>query len=71
MMMHGCNEEGAPDDVIRLGRVILENLLGSTRLAQLALAEVETLARQLAHTSDLMRVLERCLDSWSQPEAGR
>ena len=68
MMMHGCQEQDGPDDVIGLGRVILENLLGSPRLAQLALDEVETLARQLAHTTDLLHVLERCLDSWSQPE---
>ena len=64
MMMHGCHEEGPPSYVVELGRVILENLLGSPRLAQLALTEIELLSRQLAHTSDLMKVLERCLDSW-------
>ena len=64
MMMHGCHEEGPPRYVVELGRVILENLLGSPRLVQLALAEIELLSRQLAHTSDLMKVLERCLDSW-------
>jgi hypothetical protein len=64
MMMHGCHEEGPPTYVMDLGRVILENLLGSPRLAQLALAEVDLLARQLAHTADLRAVLERCLDTW-------
>jgi hypothetical protein len=64
MMMHGCQEDGPPAYVMDLGRVILENLLGSPRLAQLALAEVELLSRQLARTADLRAVLERCLDMW-------
>jgi hypothetical protein len=68
MMMHGCQEDGAAQDVMALGRVIMENLLGSAKLAQLALSEIETLARQLAHTSDLKQVLERCLSSWSEAE---
>ena len=70
MMMHGCHEQHAAPEILELGRVILENLLGSPKLAQLALAEIETLSRQLAHTTDLMHVLERCLESWSEPEEG-
>ena len=70
MMMHGCQEQHAAPEVLELGRVILENLLGSPKLAQLALAEIETLSKQLAHTTDLMHVLERCLESWSEPGAG-
>ena len=64
MMLHGCNEHDSAQQVIALGRVVLENLLGSPRFAQLALAEIELLSRQLGHTSDLEKVLQRCLDSW-------
>ena len=64
MMLHGCNEHDSAQQVIALGRVVLENLLGSPRFAQLALAEIELLSRQLGHTSDLKQVLQRCLESW-------
>lgn len=69
MMMHGCQEGDAPGQVMGLGRVILENLFGSPKLAQLALAEIELLSRQLVHASDLLKVLERCLSSWSEEGA--
>lgn len=64
VMLHGCDELDSAERVIELGRVILENLLGSPRFAQLALAEIEVLSRQLAHSSDLKPVLQRCLASW-------
>ena len=70
MMMHGCQEEDRAQQVLDLGQVVLENLLGSPKLARLALSEIETLARQLAQTSDLVKVLERCLTSWSEAEDG-
>ncbi|MCC7104314.1 MAG: hypothetical protein IT307_04160 [Chloroflexi bacterium] len=64
VMLHGCDEVRSPDQVIELGRVVLENLLGSPRFAQLALSEIEVLSRQLGQSSDLKQVLERCLKSW-------
>jgi hypothetical protein len=67
VMLHGCEEEQPDPQVLELGRVILENLLGSPRFAQLALAEIEALSRQLGHTSDLKQVLRRCLKSWLRP----
>lgn len=70
MMMHGCQEGDTPRRVLDLGRVILDNLFGSPKLAQLALSEIELLSRQLVHTSDLMKVLERCLSTWCEAEDG-
>lgn len=64
MMLHACDEHQSAQQVVELGRVVLENLLGSPRFAQLALAEIEVLSRQLGHTSDLKLVLQRCLRSW-------
>ena len=70
MMLHGCRDQDDAREVIALGRVILENLFSSPKLAQLALSEIEALSRQLAHTADLTVVLERCLDAWTE-EDGR
>ncbi|MFN8525627.1 MAG: hypothetical protein U0821_21225 [Chloroflexota bacterium] len=64
VMLHACGEHQSPAQVLDLGRVLLENLLGSARLADLALAEIETLARQLTSTADLQKVISRCLRSW-------
>jgi hypothetical protein len=64
VMLHACDEHQSAQQVIELGRVILENLLGSPRFAQLALAEIETLSRQIEATCDLKQVLQRCLRSW-------
>lgn len=64
MMLHACDREHPDAEVLELGQVILETLLGSTRFAQLALAELDLLTRQLGQTADLKQVLRRCLRSW-------
>lgn len=64
VMLHACEESQPDQQVVELGRVLLENLLGSPRFAQLALAEIEALSRQLGDTSDLKLVLQCCLRSW-------
>ncbi len=69
VMLHACDEHSSARQVVELGRVMLENLLGSPRFAQLAMAEIETLSRQLGDTADLKPVLRQCLRSWlSDPE---
>jgi hypothetical protein len=68
VMLHACDEHQPAPQVIALGRVVLENLLGSPRFAQLALAEIEALSRQLGDTSDLKQVLQSCLRSWLTSE---
>jgi hypothetical protein len=70
VMLHACDEHRSARQVVDLGRVVLESLLGSPRFAQLALAEIELLSGQLGDTADLKPVLQRCLRSWLSDSEG-